>query len=154
MLKYENELLVDCRRAACNKRVAQDNTNAVSPAVDRAAARAAAPATAPATGDCGAGGQTESRQTQETQGRRRPSRPLTEPTVTLVPGPAEVAVNNSMSAARPASRAKSSPIFKKGDTVTVLEQINLDKHKANEPAQWAKIAYPVERPRLGQRQIH
>jgi hypothetical protein len=27
--------------------------------------------------------------------------------------------------------------------VTVLSQINLDKHKANEPAQWAKIAFPV-----------
>ena len=31
----------------------------------------------------------------------------------------------------------------KGDTVTVLSQINLDKHKADEPAQWAKIALPA-----------
>jgi uncharacterized protein YgiM (DUF1202 family) len=32
--------------------------------------------------------------------------------------------------------------LKKGQTVTVLDQINLDKHKANEPAQWAKITLP------------
>jgi uncharacterized protein YgiM (DUF1202 family) len=31
----------------------------------------------------------------------------------------------------------------KGDAVTVLDQINLDKHKADEPAQWAKIAVPA-----------
>ena len=27
--------------------------------------------------------------------------------------------------------------------MTVLEQINLEKHKAGEPAQWAKIAFPT-----------
>ena len=27
--------------------------------------------------------------------------------------------------------------------MTVLSQINLDKHKADEPAQWAKIALPA-----------
>jgi uncharacterized protein YgiM (DUF1202 family) len=32
--------------------------------------------------------------------------------------------------------------LKKGDAVTVLGQINLDKHKTGEPAQWAKIALP------------
>ena len=31
----------------------------------------------------------------------------------------------------------------KGDAVTVLSQINLDKHAADEPAQWAKIACPT-----------
>ena len=31
----------------------------------------------------------------------------------------------------------------KGDTVMVLSQINLDKHAAGEPAQWAKIASPT-----------
>ncbi len=30
-----------------------------------------------------------------------------------------------------------------GDAVTVLEQINLEKHKTDEPAQWAKIALPA-----------
>ena len=31
----------------------------------------------------------------------------------------------------------------KGDAVMVLDQINLDKHKPYEPAQWAKIAFPT-----------
>jgi uncharacterized protein YgiM (DUF1202 family) len=31
----------------------------------------------------------------------------------------------------------------KGESVTVLGQINLDKHKGEEPAQWAKIALPA-----------
>jgi SH3-like domain-containing protein len=31
----------------------------------------------------------------------------------------------------------------KGDSVTVLDQINLGKHAADEPAQWAKIALPA-----------
>ena len=49
-----------------------------------------------------------------------------------------------MPAARPASRAEVVTHLKKGETVNdLLEQINLDKHKANEPAQWAKIALPI-----------
>ena len=32
---------------------------------------------------------------------------------------------------------------KKGDTITVLSAINLDKHAAEEPAQWAKITLPA-----------
>ena len=32
--------------------------------------------------------------------------------------------------------------LKKGDSVSVISQINLDKHAADEPAQWAKIALP------------
>ena len=40
-----------------------------------------------------------------------------------------------------------------GDTVTVLSQINLDKHTADEPAQWAKIACPTNTS-LGPRRIH
>jgi uncharacterized protein YgiM (DUF1202 family) len=32
--------------------------------------------------------------------------------------------------------------LKQGDTVTIISQINLEKHKANEPAQWAQIAFP------------
>jgi uncharacterized protein YraI len=30
-----------------------------------------------------------------------------------------------------------------GDTVTVLDQINLSHHAADEPSQWAKISYPT-----------
>jgi uncharacterized protein YgiM (DUF1202 family) len=70
-----------------------------------------------------------------------PARAITEPTVALVPGPAEAAVNIN---ARGQAGLKGEVVahLKKGDAVTVLGQINLDKHKAGEPAQWAKIALP------------
>ena len=68
-----------------------------------------------------------------------PAKPIVEPTVTLVPGPAEAAVSIN---ARGQAGLKGEVVahLKKGDAVTVLSQINLDKHKAGEPAQWAKIA--------------
>jgi uncharacterized protein YgiM (DUF1202 family) len=70
-----------------------------------------------------------------------PAKAITEPTVALVPGPAEVAANIN---ARGQAGLKGEVIahLKKGDAVTVLGQINLDKHKTGEPAQWAKIALP------------
>jgi uncharacterized protein YgiM (DUF1202 family) len=69
------------------------------------------------------------------------AKPISEPAVTLVPGPAEVAANIN---ARGQAGLKGEVVshLKKGETVTILDQINLDKHKANEPAQWAKIALP------------
>ena len=70
-----------------------------------------------------------------------PAKPITEPMVALVPGTAEVAANIN---ARGQAGLKGEVVahLKKGDAVTVLGQINLDKHKADEPAQWAKIALP------------
>jgi uncharacterized protein YgiM (DUF1202 family) len=70
-----------------------------------------------------------------------PAKAITEPTVALVPGPAEVAANIN---ARGQAGLKGEVVahLKKGDAVTVLGQINLDKHKTGEPAQWAKIALP------------
>jgi len=72
----------------------------------------------------------------------RPAKPISEPAVSLVPGPAEVAANIN---ARGQAGLKGEVVahLKKGDAVTILGQINLDKHKADEPAQWAKIALPV-----------
>jgi uncharacterized protein YgiM (DUF1202 family) len=70
-----------------------------------------------------------------------PAKSIVEPTVMLVPGPAEAAV--SINARGQAGlRGEVVAHLKKGDAVTVLSQINLDKHKAGEPAQWAKIALP------------
>ena len=66
-----------------------------------------------------------------------------EPTVTLVPGPAEVAVNNLNVRGQAGLKGEFIAHVTKGDAVTVLDQINLDKHKADEPAQWAKIALPA-----------
>ncbi len=66
---------------------------------------------------------------------------FTEPTAALIAGPAEVAVNVNV---RGQAGLKGDVVahLVKGDTVTVLSQINLDKHKADEPAQWAKIVLP------------
>jgi len=71
-----------------------------------------------------------------------PAKPISEPAVSLVPGPAEVAANIN---ARGQAGLKGEVVahLKKGEAVTILGQINLDKHKADEPAQWAKIALPA-----------
>jgi uncharacterized protein YgiM (DUF1202 family) len=68
---------------------------------------------------------------------------LVEPTVTLAPGPAEVAVTNLNVRGQAGLKGEFITHVTKGDTVTVLDQINLDKHRADEPAQWAKIALPT-----------
>ena len=118
--------------------VAQDNTNssntlppipapsaAVAPAPSTPAPAEATPAPAPA----------------KKKHKAAPAKPLHEPMVSLAPGAAEVTANIN---ARGQAGLKGEVVshLKKGETVTVLEQINLDKHKVNEPAQWAKIAIP------------
>jgi uncharacterized protein YgiM (DUF1202 family) len=65
-----------------------------------------------------------------------------EPTVALIPGAAEVAVKNLNVRGQAGLKGEFLTHLNKGDTVTVLSQINLDKHKVGEPAQWAKIALP------------
>jgi uncharacterized protein YgiM (DUF1202 family) len=66
-----------------------------------------------------------------------------EPTVTLVSGPAEVAVKNLNVRGQAGLKGEFLTHLTKGDGVSVLEQINLAKHKAGEPAQWAKISVPT-----------
>jgi uncharacterized protein YgiM (DUF1202 family) len=68
---------------------------------------------------------------------------LTEPTVTLVPGPAEVAADNVNVRGQAGLKGEFITHLDKGDAVVVLSQINLDKHQVDEPAQWAKIAFPT-----------
>jgi len=68
---------------------------------------------------------------------------LAEPAVTLAPGPAEVAVTNLNVRGQAGLKGEFIAHISKGDAVTVLDQINLGKHKADEPAQWAKIALPA-----------
>ena len=121
--------------------VAQDNTNTSSalppiPAPSAAVAPAAPapqPAVAPAPAPAPAPAQKKH--------KAAPVKPIHEPMVSLVPGPAEVTANIN---ARGQAGLKGEVVshLKKGETVTVLEQINLDKHKVNEPAQWAKINLP------------
>lgn len=72
-----------------------------------------------------------------------PKEAFSEATVTLVPGPAEVAVNHVNVRGQAGLKGEVISHVEKGASVTVLGQINLDKHKADEPAQWAKIALPT-----------
>ena len=67
---------------------------------------------------------------------------LKEPTVALVSGTAEVTVSNLIVRGQAGLKGEVVAHVFKGDAVTVLSQINLDKHAADEPAQWAKIALP------------
>lgn len=68
--------------------------------------------------------------------------PFTEPSIALNPGPAEVTVSNLNLRGQAGLKGEFISHVNKGDTVTVLSEITLDKHKADEPAQWAKIALP------------
>jgi len=67
---------------------------------------------------------------------------MKEPSVVLVSGPAQVTVSNLIVRGQAGLSGEVITHLLKGDTVTVLSQINLDKHAAGEPAQWAKIALP------------
>ncbi|HKW27856.1 MAG TPA: SH3 domain-containing protein [Verrucomicrobiae bacterium] len=121
--------------------VAQDNTNAVSSAPTAPPPAQAAPAMAPATGTAAPEAKPKAVK------HKRPAAParvvpLSEPTVTLVPGPAQVAAKSLTARGQAGLKGEVVAHLKQGDAVTVLSQINLEKHKANEPAQWAQIAYP------------
>jgi SH3-like domain-containing protein len=116
--------------------VAQNNTNTLPPIPAPSPTVAPAPSTpAPAVEPAQKAAPVKHKR------KAAPAKPISEPAVTLVPGPAEVAANIN---ARGQAGLKGEVIshLKKGETVTVLDQINLDKHKVNEPAQWAKIALP------------
>ncbi|MEI8289362.1 MAG: SH3 domain-containing protein [Verrucomicrobiota bacterium] len=62
--------------------------------------------------------------------------------VALVPGPATVAVDNVNLRGQAGLKGEVVGHAKKGDAITVVSQINLDKPKAGEPAQWAKVLIP------------
>jgi uncharacterized protein YgiM (DUF1202 family) len=115
--------------------VAQNNTNTLPPIPAPSPAVAPAPSRpAPAV---------EPAQTAAPVKHKRKAavaKPISEPTVALVPGPAEVAVKNVNVRGQAGLKGEVVAHLVKGDAVTVLGQINLDKHKADEPAQWAKIA--------------
>ena len=118
--------------------VAQNNTNTLPPIPAPSPTVAPAPSTpAPAVEPA----QSAAPVKHKKHKAAAPAKAITEPSVALVPGPAEVAANIN---ARGQAGLKGEVVahLKKGETVTVLGQINLDKHKADEPAQWAKIALP------------
>ena len=121
---------------------AQDNTNslpAIPPPVASPAAETA-PAAAPAPAQA-APAPKPVKHTKPHVVHHAPATP--EPSVTLNPGPAEVNVNDLT--VRGQAGMKGEPVMHlhKGESVTVLEQINLAHHAADEPEQWAKIVYPA-----------
>ncbi len=122
--------------------VAQNNPNAGGPASTPTTPppAEAAPATAPATET--APPVEKSKPVKHKHHAAAKMVPIAEPTVTLVPGPAQVAVKSLTARGQAGLKGEVVAHLKQGDTVTVLSQINLDKHKVNEPAQWAQIAFP------------
>ena len=119
--------------------VAQDNTNTLPPIP------APSPAVAPAPGTPGAGGGAGPKRRRPSNIRStrppRPPRPYPNRRSRLFPARRKWPSTFNV---RGQAGLKGEVVahLKKGDAVTVLGQINLDKHKADEPAQWAKIALP------------
>ena len=123
--------------------IAQNNTNslpAIPPPVNSPAAETA-PATEPAAPATTAPAPKHKKPVHKTVHKKSPA--TTEPSVTLAPGPAEVNASELVVRGQAGLKGEMVTHLHKGDTVTVLEQINLSKHEADEPAQWAKISFPT-----------
>lgn len=65
------------------------------------------------------------------------------PAVPLVPGPATVNTDNVNVRGQAKLSSERVAQLKSGDTVTVLEEIILDKPAVDEPARWARISLPA-----------
>jgi uncharacterized protein YraI len=61
----------------------------------------------------------------------------------LIPGPAEVTVSHLNMRGQAGLKGEVIGHLTKGDVVTVVSQVNVDKHGVGEPAQWAKIVLPA-----------
>ncbi|MGH7977334.1 MAG: SH3 domain-containing protein [Limisphaerales bacterium] len=128
--------------------IAQDNTNALPPIPAPITSPASAVSPAPAAVDTNAPMTKPVKKTKPVRHKKRKLASaerirINEPTVTLVPGPATVDVKNVNVRGQAGLKGEVVAHLKQGETVTVLDQINLDRHKAGEPAQWAKIALPA-----------
>src|ERR1035437_7068619 len=120
--------------------VAQVNTNALPPIPAPVIAPVSAPA-APvmATNET----KVAPRKHNKENAAKPVAKKIAEAPVTLVPGPATVNAENVNYRGQAGLKGEAIGHLKKGDFVTVLAQINLDKHAADEPAQWAKITLPA-----------
>jgi len=118
--------------------IAQDNTNALPATTAPVAAPTAEGMAAPADTTT-----PEAAPVKHKKKRPASAARLWEPTVSLVPGPAEVTVSNLIVRGQAGLRGEVIAHVAMGDAVTVLSQVNLGKHAADEPAQWAKIACPT-----------
>lgn len=63
--------------------------------------------------------------------------------IVLTPGAATISGNNVNVRGKASFSGEVFTKLKSGDTVTVIEQVIVEKPKAGEPSQWAKIAYPA-----------
>ena len=119
--------------------VAQTNTNTALPAIP-------APATAPAVEPAAPAVTPVAVEPVKKVAPAKPKKikrvALKEPTVALLPGVAEVAATHLNVRGQAGLKGEVVGRLNPGDSVTVLAQINLDKHEVGEPAQWAKIALP------------
>jgi uncharacterized protein YgiM (DUF1202 family) len=118
--------------------LAQDNTNALPSIPAPLIAPAAAPAATPVVTE------TNAPAAKPKKHHAAPKRAaLVEPTVTLVPGTAQVVANNLNVRGRAGLWGEVIGHLNKGDVVTVLSQTSLKKHAVGEPEQWVKIALPA-----------
>jgi len=134
---------------------AQNSTNAlpeIPPPANAAATAAPTPAVTPVTEEASTNSPAHIKKKKakkkktaaKSEARSEAAKiPFSEATVTLVPGPAEVCVSNLNVRGQAGLKGEVVARLQKGDSVTVLSEITLDKHKADEPAQWAKIALPA-----------
>jgi len=118
--------------------IAQNNTNALPEMPAPVATPAAEMTPAPAAATNAPGKKAAPAKPKKVVAPKK----IKEPSVALVPGPAEVTVSNLIVRGQAGLRGEVVTHLFKGETVTVLSQINLDKHAVGEPAQWAKIALP------------
>ncbi|HEY3760724.1 MAG TPA: SH3 domain-containing protein [Verrucomicrobiae bacterium] len=127
--------------------IAQDNTNslpaipapATSPAAESAPASAPTPEAVPAPNTMTAETNAAPAKPKKRVVRHR----IHEPKVSLVPGQATIASEHVNVRGQAGVNGEVIAHEFKGDTVTVLDQINLKKHASDEPAQWAKVTYPT-----------
>jgi uncharacterized protein YgiM (DUF1202 family) len=129
--------------------VAQVNTNKLPeippPAVPTAPVPAVAPAptqtSAPAKKTTHAKKKTVKKAKVAAKAKKASESPMAP--VTLVAGPATVAAEHVNLRGQAGLKGEVMGHVQKGDAVTVISEITLDKPKAGEPAQWAKIALPT-----------
>lgn len=124
--------------------VAQVNTNTLPPIPAPVVAPVAAPVTEAKVEPAKKAAPVKHKKKTAAKAVAKPAvKKAAEAPVTLVPGTATVSTENLNFRGQAGLKGETIGHLKKGDSVTVIAQINLDKHAADEPAQWAKIALPT-----------
>ena len=118
--------------------VAQVNTNKLPEIPPPALATPAAPAPVIAPAPAPATNAPVKKAAAKSVEKKLPAAPIV-----LVPGPATVNADHVNLRGQAGLKGEVVGHVQKGETVTVLSAITLDKPKADEPAQWAKIALPA-----------